>query len=271
MILSQKTPITINYWFSVGYRCNATDFSVKYGFRKMSSPFDYMFLDFNSMLRIIHNKFDDFLNDTVVLDGHYNTLINYKSKNHVWVKPEFYPLLKMPIRYVRESFLKTFIRFNQNYTTVESGESFTENMYDWPNICIHNHHNVTDDNVLAYMQTRCDRFLKAFETNYKKTILFHITKILSGLDIRQEIMRVLELKNKYNNRAHMVYIMCCDDKNNDHFFVDRCLFIVKQVPYYDTQFEEHGTENDIKYLNYDKENQLIREYFEFDLVEKEQM
>jgi hypothetical protein len=265
--------IAIEYWFSAGFRCNATDFSVKYGFRKYSSPFDYMYLDFESMLQIISKRFEDFLNDIVVLDGHYHTLINYNSKNSQWVKPEYYPLLNIPIRYMRESFLKTFVRFNQNYTGPgpEPGSAFVENLYDWPRICIHHHHNVTDEKVIDYMAKRCRRFLRASDTNYKTCILFHITKIMSRYNIRQEISRILSLKNKYNNRSYMVYIMCCDDRDEDHFFIDRCLFIVKKVPSYDQQYFDHGTENHVKYLNYDRENELIREHFDIQLTEKEAM
>lgn len=260
--------ISIEYWFSAGFRCNATDFSVKYGFRKYSSPFDYMYIDFESMLHIVNNRFLDFLNDTVILDGHYHTLINYKSKNSIWVKPEFYQLLHMPIRYMRESFLSTFVRFNQTYTQPNNKKEFTENLYDWDRICIHHHHNVTDDKVIAYMEKRCHRFCRVFENSYKKCVLLHITKIMSGIDIRREITRILSLKNKYNNLAYMVYIMCCDDQVDDEFFIDRCLFIVKKVPSYDTQFREHGTENHVKYLNYDRENKLIREYFDLNLIDK---
>ena len=261
--------IYINYWFSSGYRCNASDFSVKYKFRKFSSPFDYMYVDFESVLQIINTRFCDFLNDTVILDGHYHTLIKYRPKNSVWVNPDFYKILHAPIRYMRESFLKTFVRFNQNYTKTVNGEEFSHNLYDWPRICIHHHHNVTDDNVVAYMERRCERFLRAFDNSVLRCVLFHITKIHSRLDTREEISRILSLKNKYNNKAYMIYVLCCDDKEDDHFFIDRCLFIVKRVPSYDQQYVEHGTENHVKYLNYDRENELIREYFDIDAIDKD--
>jgi hypothetical protein len=170
---------------------------------------------------------------------------------------------------MRESFLKTFVRFNQNYTKTVDGEEFSHNLYNWPRICIHHHHNVTDDNVVAYMERRCERFLRAFDNSVLRCVLFHITKIHSGLDVREEISRILSLKNKYNNKAYMIYVLCCDDKEDDHFFIDRCLFIVKRVPSYDQQYVEHGTENHVKYLNYDRENELICEYFDIDAIDKD--
>lgn len=48
----------INFIFSIGYRCYSPDFLNNFKLRKMSSPFDYLFIDFETSLNIINNNFD---------------------------------------------------------------------------------------------------------------------------------------------------------------------------------------------------------------------
>ena len=55
----------INFIFSIGYRCYSPDFLNKFKLRKMSSPFDYLFIDFETSLKIINNNFDDYLYDII--------------------------------------------------------------------------------------------------------------------------------------------------------------------------------------------------------------
>ena len=51
-------PIIINYIFTLGYRCYSTDFIEIHKLRKMSGPFDYLYIDFETSLKIINNNFD---------------------------------------------------------------------------------------------------------------------------------------------------------------------------------------------------------------------
>ena len=56
----------INFIFSIGYRCYSTDLLETYKLRKMSSPFDYLFINFETSLKIINNNFEDFLYDIIL-------------------------------------------------------------------------------------------------------------------------------------------------------------------------------------------------------------
>ncbi len=263
--------IKIAYFFSAGYRCTTSDFSIKYGFRKYSSPFDFMCVDFASILEIIHSRFSDFFNDIVILDGHAHIVFVYNKKRLGIVRREFHELLHKDIKYMRDPFTNIYIRFNQNYTRCEPNEEFSHNLYDWPRICIHHHHNVADENVVENLKKRCDRFLKIHDSHYQSCLLLHITKILSGVNVREEMTKILDLKNKCKIKEYMVYIMCCDDEKESEFFIDRCLFIIKRVPSYQQQFDESGTDNNITYLNYDRENEIIRKYFDIELADKTQI
>ncbi len=50
---------SINYIFSIGYRCYSSDFLNIYKLRKISGPFDYLFIDFETALKIINNNFNN--------------------------------------------------------------------------------------------------------------------------------------------------------------------------------------------------------------------
>ena len=47
----------INFIFSIGYRCYSVDFLNFFKLRKMASPFDYLYIDLESSLKIINNNF----------------------------------------------------------------------------------------------------------------------------------------------------------------------------------------------------------------------
>ena len=263
-------PIKIRYFFSIGHRCNSTDFSIKYNLRKYSSPFDYMYVDFESALQIIQKRFSDFCNDLVLMDNQNKSVQLIYKKNTNVPDEEYSELLKKDMKYMNDDFSWTTLRINQTYTRVfdENNEPL-DNIYFWPRICIHHHHNLQDGHVRNGMQKRCDRFLKVVDNWWQKCVLFYVTQILHGINVQDEILRLLTMKNKYGCKEWLVYIMCCDDQDDHHYFVDRCLFIIKRVPPYEKQFLERGTDNHVKYLNYDKENDLIRQHFDMDLIEKE--
>jgi hypothetical protein len=263
-------PIKIRYFLSIGHRCNSTDFAIKYDLRKFSSPFDYMYVDFESALQIISKRFSDFCNDIVIMDNQNKSLQLIHKKNTNVPDEEYSMLLKKNIKYMNDDFSWTTLRINQTYTRpFDHNEEILDNIYFWPRICIHHHHNVQDIHVLNGMQKRCNRFLKVVDNYWRNAVLFYITQILHSVCIEDEIFRLITMKNKYNVKSFLIYILCCDDHDDDHFFIDRCLFIVKKVPSYRQQFLERGTDNHVKYLNYDREIDLMRKYFDMDLIEKD--
>jgi hypothetical protein len=228
-----------------------------------------MYVDFESALQIISNRFSDFCNDIVLMDNQNKTLQLIYKKNTTVPDEEYSILLKKNMIYMNDDFSWTTLRINQTYTKPfdVSGEPL-DNIYLWPRICIHHHHNLQDGNVLNGMKKRCDRFLKVMDNWQQDCTLFYITQILHGGDIQDEILRLINMKNKYARNEWLIYIMCCDDQEDEDYFLDRCLFIIKKVPSYQDQFLEKGTDNHVKYLNYDRENELIRQYFDMDLLEK---
>ena len=68
--------IEINFIFSIGFRCYSPDFLYKYKLRKISGPFDYLFIDIETVFDNINNDFDKFLSDIVFIN---------KNKKNQWV------------------------------------------------------------------------------------------------------------------------------------------------------------------------------------------
>ena len=57
------------------------DFLNNYKLRKMSSPFDYLFIDFETSLKIIHNNFDDYLHDIILFNKNTRHIELFYKKN----------------------------------------------------------------------------------------------------------------------------------------------------------------------------------------------
>lgn len=52
--------ITINYIFSAGFRCYSPDTLKEFGLRPFSGPFDYLFIDIESVFTLINKKMSFF-------------------------------------------------------------------------------------------------------------------------------------------------------------------------------------------------------------------
>ena len=94
----------INFIFSIGFRCYSTEFLNDFQLRKMSSPFDYVFIDFETSLKIINNNFDNYLYDIELFYKKNTTEINNKC---------YELLLENNIGYMAHNY--SVITFNQNY------------------------------------------------------------------------------------------------------------------------------------------------------------
>lgn len=69
--------IEINYVFSVGHRCNCVNFIKKNNLRKISGPFDNMFIDLESCFENIEKNFLNFLSNMLLINKNENKLVKY--------------------------------------------------------------------------------------------------------------------------------------------------------------------------------------------------
>ena len=78
---------------------------------------------------------------------------------------------------------------------------------------------------------------------------------------------IVELKIKYSIKCFIIIIINCDNIEDSEYYneVDKCLFIIKKVENYETQYTKYQTENN---LNYKKELNIISKYFTLNLIDK---
>lgn len=308
----KQTIVSIN---SIGFRCPSTEFLSHHKLRKMSSPFDNMFCDIESSLKIIHNKFDDFLNDLLFYcpyDFSKHSGVLYE-KNTNEINPIFRALAKgNKITYMKHDYYLSHVFFNQNYTLnddiisrdisstdtsnyvkdsdnhLETEEEImmakieknTSNMYNWKHICCFNHHKFLKDSERDHdlyntLRKRCERFNYIMSKYPENTALFYMTRIMKYENYVDYVKNIIELKIKYKIPCFMIIIVNCDnvEYNDIHEHYDelnKCLFILKKVMDYDTQLKNFEIDGCLHPSNqfYVKEFNIIKKYFDFDLVEK---
>jgi hypothetical protein len=204
----------INFIFSIGYRCYSTDFLNNFKLRKMSSPFDYLFVDLETSLKIINNNFYDYLNDIILFNKNTQNIQLFYKKNTTEINNKFYELLKNNIGYMAHNYNDVTLLFNQNYLHNE----LDDNLYNWNTICSFHHHNVLDSNIYSTLKKRCERFNIIYNKYNQTTALFYITKIINCENIGRYINNILELKNKNNIKCLIIIIINCDNIEDSEYY-----------------------------------------------------
>jgi hypothetical protein len=153
--------------------------------------------------------------------------------------------------------------FNQNYL---DKNSLSHNLYDWNNICLFIHHDLLNPNTYNSLKMRCERFNMVLNKYNNSTALLFITKIVSE-NIVNYINKIIEIKNTNNINCYIIVIINHDTLVNSHTFDEnnKCLFIIRKVENYETQKLKYGVDNS---SGYQDEYKIILNYFEFYLIEK---
>jgi hypothetical protein len=258
----------INFIFSIGYRCYSPEFLINFKLRKMSGPFDYLFIDLETSLKIINNNFDDYLNDIILFNKNAQHIELFYSKNTTQINNKFYELLEEnDIGYMAHYHNGDNLLFNQNYL---DDDKLNNNLYNWNTICSFHHHNILDSNIYNLIKNRCERFNYILNKYNETTALFYITKIINCINIVEYMNNIIQLKKQNNIQCLIIIIINCDNIEDSEYYndIDKCLFIIKQVENYETQYNKYQTDNNL-YLNYEKEFDIISNYFTFNLIEKD--
>ena len=103
--------MTLQFIFSIGFRCYSPDFLKTHHLRKISSPFDYLMVDIETAFHAIHTQFEDYLHDIVLFHKNKQIELHY-PKNTTSVKPQWTALLHQSVRYMGHSY-DTKLLFNQ--------------------------------------------------------------------------------------------------------------------------------------------------------------
>lgn len=246
--------IDIQYIFSAGFRCYSANGLKNFGLRPFSGPFDFMYIDIETVFKLIHNKLVNFLSDAIVFN---------KTLNKSYDIPALNELNKKNICYMAHNYNFGNIILNKNYLD----DVLSGNLYDWKQICIFNHQDLTNKQVYNNMQRRVARFNKIIIENSFKTCLFHITRILTISNITDYMNDMIRLKQKYSINTYIIIIICCDNLDNTHYFKDSILFIIKKVDSYAVQIKTLEIDNRCDCLDYKSEFDIINQVFNFQLVQ----
>jgi hypothetical protein len=253
----------INFMFSIGYRCYSQYFLDNFKLRKMSSPFDCIFIDIETSLKIINNNFDNYLHDIILFNKNRQHIELFYKKNTTEINNKFYELLENNVGYMADDYNDRLILFNQNYL---DDNKLNDNLYNWNTICSFIHHDLLDSNIYNSIKNRYERFNNIINKYNETTALFYITKIINCENILEYMNNILKLKKKNNINCLIIIIINCDNIEDNEYYnnVDKCLFIIKKVENYETQFNKYKTDNN---LNYEKEFNVISKYFNLKLIE----
>lgn len=256
----------IKYIFSGGYRCYSPQFLQRYGLRNISGPFDYLFIDIETVFENIHNQFNKFLSDITLVNKNLNKLEIFYSQNAIDQKLHEF-LSRRNLVYMRHNYNNHNLLINQNFL-----ENTPNNLYDWDRICLFFHFNIIEKEVFDKIYKRVNIFKKLYELYSKHMCLFHITKITSLNDFNEYKKYILNLKAKFNIACYLIVIICCDNMDDHYEFENDILYIIKRVKDYDYQLTNcTGTDNNVHTLDYTRENNIIRNVFNFNLLSYNQI
>lgn len=254
--------IEINFIFSIGFRCYSPDFLYKYKLRKISGPFDYLFIDIETVFDNINNDFDKFLSDIVFINK--NKKINKISYSDKIINKQILDFTEnKDIRYMKHNYNNSNLIINQNFIN-----NTPCNLYNWDRICIFHHHNITQKSTYNIVYERMKIFRNIYKERKNDMCLFYITKIVEIENLEQYKENIYNLKKKYNINCYIIIIICSDKLDDDYIFENNILYIIKKVNDYNYQYHNNGTDNN---LNYDKEYNIINKIFNMKLLEYEQI
>jgi hypothetical protein len=140
--------ILINNIFAIGFRCNSDEFLKDFlKIRKYSSPFSYMIIDIKTSLDFIKNKFKNYTNRDYIDPG-TNSL---KFNKNDWCCCNIH-----------------------KYSKITSDNM---DILDMDTVCIWNHHDLYDENIINSFNRRSVHLLECVNKKPTTTLLFYIEKI----------------------------------------------------------------------------------------------
>ena len=140
--------MNINNIFAIGFRCNTDEFLRDFlKIRTYSSPFSFMVIDIKTSLDFINHNFLNYTNKNYILPGK-NT---YKFNKHDWTCCNIHKVSIIKNDYV--------------------------DILDMDKVCIWNHHNLYDEDIINSFNTRSTHLMKCLNKKPDTTLLFYIEKI----------------------------------------------------------------------------------------------
>ena len=247
---------TINCIFSVGADSNSGNFLTTFNLRKLKSPLDFIYVDFETAMRLISEQFENYLSDIVLFNKNAKRVELFYVKGTNKINDKFYSLLKNDnIHHMKTNHNKNNLLFNQNYLDGSNDENFA----NWESMCIFYNNDILNETIYNSMKGTIKTFNTTFHKYNETTCLFFITKLINNY--HNYIDKLIHIKKKYNIHCFMIIIINCDNIN-DHYIYDeenKSLFIIKKI---ETKWHT---------INYTNEYNIILKYFNFSLIEKDKI
>ena len=237
----KKSKKIITDIYSIGYRCNTDDLMKKLNIRHYSSPFSYMVIDYKSVFKFIYNNFKDFFDIIYLNNKEKNNKIyelsNQKFYNYNWYNTFWYNDL-----YINKSCLVN---------------KYIQNVPDWENVCIWNHHNINNLEIKEKINRRIKRLYNSLNNKSKTTLLIYINKIEKNINYdKTELFNFIK-----NKKCNLLFIQPLYNYNKEieHIYTDNNLNIIHMNSYY----ECNGTGLDDTRIVWKKLEELIYKIYEF--------
>jgi len=252
----------INHIFTLGWRCNSTKFLNTYNLRRISSPFDWVIIDFETSVENIKTKFEKYLDSVVKYQKNKTTTLLY-SNNGV-IAPLFKKMDDLDLSYMLIDWNYELLHFNQNFLPTK----LSGNVYDWDRVCLFRH--LTGDGKYFYNKTRSriDNFTSVLNKSADKTLLLYISKIIDKGDVeklKREYVGIVE-KHKMTNLFWIV-LGVSGGAEVSLERVGNVWFCTLPVPPYEEQLHsQSGNENDLGVMDYDKMYLLMKQSFKINII-----
>lgn len=168
---------------SIGRCCGTTDFLRAGYFTRFNSPFEWMFIDFQTVIENIEKRFQGYMDNIIVYNVDLKSKIMVRSTT---IDPRLNDLDKFTINNRGECYSGVKLRINQSYLP---DKITTGDIGKWERICIFHHLDITNLLEMERIQKRINIFNLLMDKYKENTLLVYITD--NYLLFREEYFRKL--------------------------------------------------------------------------------
>lgn len=251
----------IEYVFATGFRCSSTQFIREHKLVGISSPLDWVTIDFETSILNIADGFKNFLKDIVVYSNRTDPKLHLSTQplHPIWAE-----LKPHPLTYFNQNISSQVLRFNQNYLPT----IHTRNLYEWDRICMFLHYSVEGHDFVK-LENRIKKFNKIYSEHKTESLLFHITRILNTKDIATEKQKMSEVVKKYDIESPIFIVLTVDDGVETKLDIeDNIYFCTLPVPSVQDQWK-YNAENELTQINHNAVYELMNKEFKWGEIKQE--
>lgn len=223
----------INNIFSIGWRCTTDEYLSKFlKIRKYSSPFSYMIIDIKTALKFIQNNFENYTNKEFIEPGK----TTYKLNKQDWNCNNFiHKNSTMPDDYM--------------------------DILDVDKVCIWNHHNLYDENIINSINRRSLHLLECLSKKSDTTLLFYIEKIQKYGE--KDCYFDKSILDNFNFNCNFLILIPLLNFNSDPFlFYDNSKI---RIIYFNSDLDSWSADTSCLIEEWNKLQRIINNLYNFDI------